>query len=98
MFELKAKEKLILLLPGGCSNGIPQFRRVAVRGTFLVRTDALPDHPDRVQEHSEILLPGPVLPVPGSRIIRNGRELEIGSIRFCRDLDGNIVGCRCIVK
>lgn len=44
----------------------------------------------------EYLLPGVTeLPVPGDRILDDGRERDITEVKVCRDITGNIRAVKC---
>ena len=44
------------------------------------------------------LVPPPVLPRIGDSIVCGERSYVVGSVRICRELDGNVVAARCTAE
>ena len=96
MFELRAGERVVLLLPSGMDDGEMRFETVAADAVVLWSSgETRPATPPRTDARGELLLRSPRPPVAGSRIRWRGREWELGSVRVCRDLDGRLICCRC---
>ena len=95
MFEFWHQDKVILYFPVTTEDGAVTYRATDAAAVVLWEAKDHPGLPACAEAHAELLLKTPDVPIPGTRLAWRGKMWDLGSIRTCRDLDGNRFCCRC---
>ena len=95
MFEFWQQEDVTLYFPAGVEDGVTSYYPVEARAVVLWESKDHPGLPACAEAHAELLLKTPATPSPGTRLAWRGKTWDLGTIRTCRDLDGNRFCCRC---
>ena len=95
MFEFWHQDKVVLYFPVRMEDGTVTCRAVDAVAVVLWESKDHPGLPACAEAHAELLLKSAETPVPGTRLAWQGKTWNLGTIRVCRDLDGNRFCCRC---
>lgn len=97
MKKFSFNEPLTLKIPYPCDDGGTLYR------DFEAAMISIPEvsyevSGCRLRNDSVLLISSKTPPAPGALAVAANRTWEIVSVKTCRDLDGNVVAYRCLVK
>ncbi|MBS1371053.1 MAG: hypothetical protein HPZ91_13955 [Lentisphaeria bacterium] len=96
MAEFRCSETVVLRILGtGLADGEPRYTERTASAVVIENRGFTPA--DGASAEFEFLIAGSGEIPPGSRLIWRGVLYDIGSVRRCRDLDGNVRATRCTV-
>ena len=98
MLERVCRTPAKLLQAGNVVDGKTGYTPTAVAVALIAATQADLDYFGAINSNLVILLAPPIVPKLPCRVQVGNATYDIGAIRVCRDLDGNLAGCRLAVK
>lgn len=98
MFKFKAKDAITIKQPSGTIiDGKDVYVSTAAKARIMDMDKRDIDLWGTVRNGKVFLVPAPVLVTQPAKIEYSGKTYDIQQIKVCRDLDGKLVGCRCLV-
>lgn len=98
MFNFKAKNTISIKQPSGTIiDGQDVYVSTTAKACIMDMTTRDIDLWGTVRNGKVFLIPAPVLVTRPAKIEYGGKTYDIQQIKVCRDLDGKLIGCRCLV-
>lgn len=88
---------IIIQQPDKIIDGKQTYIDVFSRGRVIDFAQCDLDYFGTIQNGKIILVAPPVIPLLPGRIVAGGIVYDLKSVKICRDLAGNLRGCRCVV-
>ena len=88
---------IIILQPGAIVDGKRTYTHISARGRVMDFSRRDFDCFGRVSCGKIVLIAPPEVPDANARLLIDGEYFDLKSVKICRNLSGELVGCRCVV-